>query len=145
MTSAAPSAPCAVPPGADAARDQMADLVNALREGEGLTELTRSRALERAAQTHACDMAESGVGGAWGADGSRPLERARLAGAPACAVSQLELIGPEHAGAVLLAWWDSPPARALLTAPRATMFGLGLAMVGDSPVWVGLTGRGCTR
>jgi uncharacterized protein YkwD len=113
------AAPLEAPAASDArnAAARVLSLVNEARRGQrrcGLRRfgpapaLTASAALERAASAHAEDMAQRGVMGHAGGDGSTPAERATRAGYSWRTVGENVAAGQSTPEQVVAEWLDSP-------------------------------------
>lgn len=108
--------------------------VNGLRQQAGVAPLARDPELDRAAQTFAAFMAQSGRYG-HDADGQRAGDRAKAAGYESCRLSEnigtiergLGLSTPELTRFFVEGWRDSRPHRAALLAGSAMDTGIAVA------------------
>lgn len=116
-------------------------LLNGIRAEAGLTPLSSSGALERAARRHARDMARKGFFDHAGSDGSDVMERARRAGYDACMVAENIAKGQRSLEEVMTDWMASPGHRRNMLRGGVTEYGL---VRGDDDIWVLVLGRdGC--
>ena len=124
---AAGPAPCAAPPGAAAARATALAQINAERRAAGLAALAPSAALQRAAQSQACDNAARDQISHVGADGSDLRTRlARVGYGPRVAAENTYMGGADPAATVGF-WMRSAGHRSNILLPAAREAGLGLA------------------
>ncbi|UWR21542.1 CAP domain-containing protein [Sulfitobacter sp. S190] len=78
--------------------------LNALRASRGLSTLKRSRALDRAAQMHAADMARRNFFSHKGSNGSTVGRRSKMAGYDWCRVAENIAKGQPDTASVMQAW-----------------------------------------
>lgn len=135
---AAVGAPCP-----DDRRQTVLDAVNLIRTDRGLDALRPDARLQAAALAHARDLAEHGLRGHEGSDGSSPAERATAAGYPWVLVGENVARGYVSASAVVSGWMASPPHRANLLTPDHQEAGVAWAdgPSTPNPVWVLVLGR----
>ncbi len=91
--------------------DELLELHNRYRAGEGLPPLAIDDRLGSAAQTHAQDMAVRGVMAHEGGDGSNPADRVERAGYHYASTGENVAMGQSTPEEAVRAWWDSPPHR----------------------------------
>ncbi len=133
----APALACTVPEGAAEMRSDVIDLSNAARSENDLAPLAQSEALARAAQDHACWMAETGEFSHSGEDGSTIADRARDAGFDYRFVAENIAFGQRTPEQVVSGWMESEGHRENLLSPRARKIGIGLAANDEGRVyWV---------
>ncbi|SNS21510.1 CAP domain-containing protein [Antarctobacter heliothermus] len=114
--------------------------LNAFRAENGLGPVSTNPQLEKAAQSHARDMARSGIFDHRGSDGSDPLVRVQRAGYSACYVSENIARGQRSLSEVMVAWANSPGHRRNMLSDSASEFAL-VRGAGDN--WVMVLGRSC--
>ncbi|WP_227270582.1 CAP domain-containing protein [Roseobacter weihaiensis] len=123
------------------ANPQATGAINELRLAQGLPALGYSSVLERAAQAHAADMAESGRFSHTGSDGSDLADRVSRTGYGWCAVAENIAKGQRTLAEVMAAWEASPGHRANLLSPEVTEFAL---IEAEGHTWVMVLGApGC--
>ncbi|MFI7386496.1 CAP domain-containing protein [Streptomyces sp. NPDC049813] len=127
-------------PGAHAARagGTAADVVaavNAERAAAGCHPVRLRSPLNRAAQAHSAEMADSGRLVHAGRDGSSPMERMRAAGYRPAYAGEAIADGVGSAGSVVRLWMDSPSHRELILTCRFTHAGVGRAGGSGGPWW----------
>lgn len=98
--------------------------LNTLRQSQGLPELSYSRKLERAARSHAEDMARKGFFSHTGSNGSDVGRRVRKAGYDWCFVAENIAKGQNGLDAVMSAWAQSRGHRANMLSRKAKEFAL---------------------
>lgn len=131
MPVAAPADPV---PGAQA-------MLNRMRAEQGRRAVTPAPRLQRAAETHAAAMAQSGSFSHTGPDGRSVGGRVRAQGYRFCFVAENIAWGQRGLGRVMTAWAESPGHARNMFSGKATEFGLARAP-GD--IWVMVLGRsGC--
>ncbi|WP_282603851.1 CAP domain-containing protein [Paracoccus sp. PARArs4] len=117
-----------------AAADRLAQAVEAARVAEGKTVLARTEALDRIAQSHACDMALMGRADVAGSNGSNVVDRARAVGYPTCGVVQLVGGGTSPEGTVA-DWLIPGPNREQVLGQLSFEIGSGVARGADGRIW----------
>lgn len=136
MLAAAPALACTQPANATAVKAQVVSLVNAQRAKAGLPAMDSQSNLNRAAQTHACDMAATLNMSHTGSDGSDMSQRISRAGYRWRAAN--ENIGKGFADAArAVQWWMNSPGhrRNILSSNRE--IGVGVAVGSDKRLyWV---------
>jgi uncharacterized protein YkwD len=120
-----PLAPSALPPEAPEVSDAPAapdpcpsgraratlDAINRLRADRGLARLRPNARLAAAADAHARDLAEHGIRGHRGSDGSLPAQRATRAGYSWTLIGENVAGGYSSPASVVGGWMASPPHR----------------------------------
>lgn len=120
---------------------QVLSQTNAERRAAGLGPLAIDMALGRAAQGHACWMAETGRFSHTGARGSRLTDRLRAAGYIFAFGAENIAMGQLSAQAVMQGWLTSRGHRDNLLSPKAREIGIALATGRDGrPIWVMIVG-----
>ncbi len=134
------SEPAACP---DDRRQTALDAVNLIRTDRGLVALRPEARLQEAARTHARDLAEHGLRGHEGSDGSSPPERATAAGYPWILVGENVARGYASPSAVVSGWMASPPHRDNILTADYREVGVAWAEGPSTPnpVWVLVLGR----
>ncbi|MCP1168778.1 CAP domain-containing protein [Limimaricola litoreus] len=134
---------CALPTEANAKATRVASGLNAFRTAQGLSRVSHDRALSRAAQVQACDLARSGQFGHRGSDGSN--HRARVERTGYCAGVSAENLawGYPRAQQIITGWQGSPGHRKVMALDRAQEFGVGVAQSAKGPVWVLVMAQPC--
>lgn len=98
--------------------------LNAYRRAHGLSELTRSAALQRAAEAHAADMARMGDMTHSGSDGSSVGDRVKRQGYRYRRVAENIAETRRGADGAMQLWINSPPHRKNMLLPDITHYGL---------------------
>ncbi|MGR3593982.1 MAG: CAP domain-containing protein [Limimaricola soesokkakensis] len=126
-------------------RQNVLKLVNARREARGLPSLSLQPKLNRAAQTHSCDMGRASALSHTGTDGSNVMDRAQREGYRPCLIAENVAAGHQSARDVVRSWMQSPPHRQNILRPDARHLGLGFASPqnGGSPHWTQVFARPC--
>jgi len=139
---AAPAAAvaCTMPGNAQALRSDIAQRVNAERRRAGLGALNGSSALQKAAQTLACDNAAQGQWSHRGRNGSDLTGRLRQAGYRFRTAN--ENVGRFRAPDTAVQWWmGSSSHRANILARNTREIGVGVALGADGRAyWVMVSG-----
>lgn len=130
---------CPAPAGASALRASVLTGINDQRRAAGLPPLRRSAALERAAQSQACDNAARGIYSHVGADGSDLKARMRRAGYRFRTGAENTALGFEDSGRLVDFWMRSPGHRTNILLPQARDVGIGIAD-GGRQHWVMVAG-----
>ncbi|MEY8843140.1 CAP domain-containing protein [Cribrihabitans sp. XS_ASV171] len=123
----APAFACAVPDEASAMRSEVIALGNEARSENGQQTLEQADKLAKAAQDHACWMAETGNFSHSGKNGSTIADRARAAGYNYRFIAENIAFGQEAADQVVSGWMESEGHRQNLLSARATEIGIGIA------------------
>lgn len=110
-----------------------ASVVNKLRAENGLSPLSSSANLQRAALAHAEDMLRHRYFSHRGHDGSTVADRVASTGYRWCYVAENIAQGQKDLNEVMYAWAQSPGHRANLLSPNVTEFGLA---AGPGYIWV---------
>ena len=113
-------------------------VVNDFRTQQGLTPLSHSRKLERAAHRHARDMARRGFFSHKGSNGSNVAQRVRATGYDYCFVAENIAMGHQSLGEVMQAWVTSKGHRKNIMDRRASEVAVVKA---DKNIWVMVLGR----
>ena len=108
--------------------------INALRRNAGVGDLSRSAALQRAAEAHLADMVRNGFFSHSGSNGSSVGQRVRQQGYDYRRVAENIAMGDRTVSAVLDRWMGSSGHRRNLLDRRLTQYGL--AQSGDTWVMV---------
>ena len=106
-------------------------LVNAERAGHGLAPLKASERLRAAAAAHSFDMVAHGFFAHVSPSGATLTDRARKAGYPGRTLGEDIGWGTYELGtpaAIVAAWMDSPPHRAIILNARFREIGVGVAV-----------------
>lgn len=127
---------------------ELASAVNQLRLENGLNALNVEPILMQTAQTHAAYMAATGNVTHYGADGSRPFQRALAAGYPVAGdlslggfYSQNILAGPGMSvEQIIEIWMGDAPHQNTMLSPNRSDIGAGIAWVGNYGYYVIETG-----
>lgn len=134
---AGPAAACQVPDGAAAMRGQVISWINAERQASGLQPLRASAALQKAATSHACDMAERGFFAHKGPGGPEFTQRLRKSGYRYRAANEnIAMTSSSSVVQVTSMWRDSPKHLDNVLDPKVREVGVGLAQIGDQVFWV---------
>lgn len=140
------AASCGVPAGANALKDAAGDMLERERRGAGAGRIKRNRRLDQAAQVQACFVGLRGYSTTsphHGANGSTPMVRIRGAGYRACLSAENLAVNFPTAEGVVQEWMHSPKHRANITLSGVREYGLGLAMLGNRPVWIMVLAKRC--
>jgi len=130
------AAACTQPANASALRADVAQRINAERRKAGLGSLSGSGALQKAAQTLACDNAAQGKWSHTGRNGSDLTSRLRHAGYRFRAAN--ENVGRFRGPDTAVSWWMGSAAhRANILAGNTREIGVGVALGADGQAyWV---------
>ncbi|WP_238987417.1 CAP domain-containing protein [Roseovarius dicentrarchi] len=113
---------------------------NAIRADAGLTPLSSSAALGRAAAGHARDMAQNGFFSHTGSNGSGIGDRARAVGYGFCFIAENIAQGQSSVDEVMTGWMNSTGHRRNILSEGAREY----ALVREGDIWVMMLGRpGC--
>ncbi|WP_168732910.1 CAP domain-containing protein [Aliigemmobacter aestuarii] len=134
-----PLTACPAPADAASLRASALAQINARRKAAGLAPLRRSAALERAAQSQACDNAARGLYSHTGADGSDLRTRMRRAGYAFRTGAENTAMGFPEPGRLTEFWMRSPGHRQNILLPAARDIGIGIAD-GGRRHWVMVAG-----
>lgn len=108
-------------------RTRMLEKVNAVRASVGVAPVRECAALEESAERYAKVMAQSGVVGHIGPDGSTLLSRISAAGYHPKRAGENLAGGQQTVVQVMRAWRASPAHLAVMTDPQVTHVGFGYA------------------
>lgn len=131
-----PARPAAAAPDLTSLADQVFVLVNQQRASRGLQPLTRTGALDRAAQDYAVRMARERFFSHTAPDGSNPGTRIAATGYQARAWGENIAAGQQSAAAVMQAWMNSSGHAANILNANFTQIGIGVAAGGSGIQWV---------
>ncbi len=116
---------------------QVVDLTNQARAAGGCEPLTVHPALEKAADTHAADMARGGYLDHTSRDGRSPFDRMRAAGAPGPGSMAENIASGQRAAAeVVDGWMHSAGHRKNIVNCRLQWIGIGIHTSGQTTYWV---------
>ncbi len=113
-------------------RQQVLEMINAVRAESNLPHLLVDTRLVASATRHALDMATKDFMDHEGSDGSRVIDRIDDAGYRWRSVSENVAVGQATAQAVFDAWVNSPTHRANILSPTAQHIGIAHAFRDDS-------------
>lgn len=108
------------------------EAMNADRARAGLRRVALSRDLMRAAQRHACDMAERGYFSHSDPAGTRPSQRVRRAGYKSCLTAENIARGQKSVAEVHSAWMGSNGHRKNILLPDIRDIGIGVVQPTDA-------------
>ncbi len=123
------NAQCAATSGAETAAALAS--TNAIRAQRGLAPLSVDPRLQRAAESHACEMARRGTMTHVGGKSSGPMARIKQLGYKPRMAAENIAGGRFDLGRVQSEWVNSPNHRANLLLPQTRHFGLGRAVAAD--------------
>ncbi len=126
---------CTLPAGIDAVRTDMVRAVDAQRREAGLPALAPDARLTRAAQAHACDMAETAQMRHTGSDGSKMATRIRRTGYRFAQANENVGAGFQDPGQAVAAWMASAGHRANILAAGTRDVGMGVALSEDGTLY----------
>ncbi|SMH35270.1 Cysteine-rich secretory protein family protein [Maritimibacter sp. HL-12] len=132
----APAAACELP---DNAARLMADAgatMNAERKAAGRKALIRDARLDKAAQSHACWMAETDTFSHKGAGGSLPKRRITATGYRPMLTAENIAFGQSSGARVIAEWMESSGHRENILRRGVVEYGVGVALMQGRPVWV---------
>jgi uncharacterized protein YkwD len=140
---ASSSGACPMPPAE--IQNGMLAAVNAQRAADGRGRLVLEPALIRAAQLHACDMAEHGFFGHTGSSGTSPMRRVKEQGYKNCIVAENLALGQTDIAQAMRSLMASPGHRTNIDRPRVQTAGFGYLpkVNGEGPWWVQVFARPC--
>lgn len=124
---------------------QMVQMVNAERKRAGLPPVTPDAKLARAAQAHACDMANRGFFAHKGSSGSTPKARVKKAGYRTCLTAENISFGWRSVDQVMHDLMNSPKHRENILRRNVDEIGIGyVPRTGDQgPWWVQVFANPC--
>ncbi len=140
------AASCGMPAGASSLKDTAGNILERERRGAGAGRIKRNSRLDQAAQVQACYIAQRGYSRTkphHGANGSTPMVRIRAAGYKACLSAENLAVNFPTAEGVVGEWMHSPKHYANITLSGVREYGLGLAMLGNQPVWIMVLAKRC--
>jgi uncharacterized protein YkwD len=132
----APAVACELP---DNAARLMADAgatMNAERKAAGRKALIRDARLDKAAQSHACWMAETDTFSHKGAVGSLPKRRITATGYRPMLTAENIAFGQSSGARVIAEWMESSGHRENILRRGVVEYGVGVALMRGRPVWV---------
>ena len=145
MTMAAPAPmalACTEPANATALENEMIGWINAQRKAKGLNTLSKSAALAKAAQGHACDMADRGYFSHQRAGGPDLGQRLKSNGYRfRAAAENIAKMGSADVGRAAGVWRKSSGHWANILKPGVSEIGMGLATAGGQYYWVMNVGK----
>jgi len=142
MALAGPAMACDAPDGAAGLRDGMIEWINGARRDEGLPALRPARALQKAAEGHACDMAERNFFAHDAPGGPSFTGRLKAAGYTYRAANENIAYTPQPSVAVASKMWQGSSEHwANILDPGMRSIGLGIAQGNGRTYWVMNTGR----
>ena len=127
---------CDVPDNLRKIRNRVVTLTNPRREKAGLPALGKNARLHRAAQGHACWMADNNLLSHTGEGGSTMATRITAKGYTWSYVSENVAYGQTSPREVIRTWMQSPPHRVNMLNELAKEIGIGYALNGGRPYWV---------
>jgi uncharacterized protein YkwD len=128
---------CTQPAGAKAIEAELVAWINAERGKKGLGKLDNNAALRKAAQRHACDMAENSFLSHKGSDGSKMATRVRGAGYKYRSVVENVGMDVKAGGARMGQSWKSSPSHwKNLMSGKIEDMGVGFAVNGGNVYYV---------
>ena len=134
---AASSRGCAKPQAGTALEDGLLDWINAERTQRGLRPYQRSGQLDRAAESHACDMATNGFFAHRRPGGPDLRARIKATGYPLKAGNEnLAFSRQEAVASAAKIWRDSPPHWAAIIDPALTQIGISVTRGDGRVYWV---------
>lgn len=134
--SAGAAAACTQPGGAARLMAEAGTVMNAQRSAGGLSALSRDDRLDKAAQSHACWMAETNTFSHRGDGGSLPKRRIRAAGYRSMLTAENIAYGQTTGAQVVSEWMASPGHRKNILRRGVDEYGVGVALMQGRPVWV---------
>lgn len=126
---------CQLPANASALRAEVIALANLQRQAKRLPPVTEDAALARAAQTHACDNADSLNMSHKGSDGSNLTVRMKRVGYAYREASENVAAGFFDAPSVMSGWMGSKGHRRNILSRGAQDIGIGVAMGRDGQLY----------
>lgn len=128
---------CAKPASAAALEDGLLDWINAERAQRGLRPYERVRQLDRAAESHACDMAIRGYFAHKRPDGPDLRARIKATGYPLKAGNEnLAFSRQEAVSSAATIWRNSPPHWAAIVDKSLTQIGISVTRGDGRVYWV---------
>lgn len=135
-----PALSCGTPAELSALRAEALAAVNATRARSGLAPLAAHPKLDKAAQTHACDLARRGTLSHTGSDGSTFGARIHRTGYLRGTANENIATRTGGGTATVGAWMNSPPHRKNILAGRTREAGIGVALSASGhSFWVMVT------
>ena len=135
LTLANPALACDMPPDLPRVEAELIKNINAERRAQGLSLLTASPALTRAAQSLACDNAARKRISHTGTDGSTLKSRLAAQGYRFAAAAENAAGGYRDAAAVTASWMHSPDHRRNILTPPLREIGVGVAKGADGKLY----------
>lgn len=143
---AAWAASCAKLHGAATLMGTAGGMLESARRQAGRSRISRNTRLDRAAQEQACYVARHGYNTAaphHGANGSTPMVRVRAENYRACLSAENLAVNFPTAQGVVSEWMGSPKHHYNIMLPGVRDYGLGMAMLGNQPVWIMVLAKPC--
>ncbi|WP_139828210.1 CAP domain-containing protein [Maritimibacter sp. HL-12] len=110
--------------------------MNAERKAAGRKALIRDARLDKAAQSHACWMAETDTFSHKGAGGSLPKRRITATGYRPMLTAENIAFGQSSGARVIAEWMESSGHRENILRRGVVEYGVGVALMQGRPVWV---------
>jgi uncharacterized protein YkwD len=133
---ATPAGACDLPANAAGLMADAGTTMNAERKAGGRRALDRDAKLDKAAQAHACWMAETNTFSHKGAGGSLPKRRITATGYRPMLTAENIALGQPSGARVIAEWMDSPGHRENILRTGVVEYGVGVALMQGRPVWV---------
>ncbi|GGD46861.1 CAP domain-containing protein [Sinisalibacter lacisalsi] len=133
---ATPAAACDLPANAAGLMADAGANMNAQRKAGGRRALDRDARLDKAAQAHACWMAETNSFSHKGARGSLPKRRITATGYRPMLTAENIAFGQTTGGQVIAEWMASSGHRKNILLGSVDDYGVGVALMQERPVWV---------
>lgn len=128
---------CTLPQGAAGMEAELRGWINAQRKANGLNSLTASKALEKAARGHACDMAGRGYFSHQRRGGPDLAARLRSNGYRyRAAAENIAKTGAPDPNRTAQIWRNSPDHWKNILNPKVTEIGIATASAGGQTYWV---------
>ena len=125
-----------IPPAVTPNDTNFAGLINGLRRGDGLPDLTFDARLNEAAQQHAQDMVDNDFFNHTSLDGRTPQDRIIAEGYIPSISGENIALGPQSEADVFVAWQGSEDHDAILRLEGVEDFAIGVAGEGQDMRWV---------
>jgi uncharacterized protein YkwD len=123
----------------------LAKTTSAQRKSSGLAPVKMDPRLMKAAETHACDMAQNGYFAHQGQNGSTPKTRAKQAGYHACLIAENIAIGERNPRVAFDDWMNSAGHRRNILLPDVNAIGTAVVPQkgGKGPWYVMVLAKPC--
>ena len=133
---AAPAAACTLPSNAAQIMADAGAAMNAKRAAAGRPALDRHGLLDKAAQDHACWMADNNTFSHIGAGGSKPKRRIKAAGYSTRLAAENIALGQTTGAQVISTWMGSSGHRQNILRSGVDDYGIGVAVMQGQTAWV---------